>query len=365
MFVPGLYPLWSNATGGFAAAVAAAERANVATVLVVGSTADKTNPAGGREAHDRYSIALPGAQDALIVAVAAASRVPITLVVIGGGSLDLSAAKANPKVGAILWCGYPGQSGGTGTYLPYFLLSFLPSLLTYLLLFYFTEAIAQTLWGVNNPSGRLTQTFYPRSFITKSNFMDYTMRPNATTGYPGRGYRFYTGDAVYRFGAGLSFSKLTHHLFVATKGKNSELVLAASEVGRDARRSASAPHRAPLITRITITSSFATSDDDVSMPPVQWQPHVVMLFVRCVVAESTKGVCDDAPLQRLVGFQRVILRRSSGGAAAHINVTAHHLVVVNNRGETNARPGSVWRFFVVNGQGEEESGSSVSITLRK
>ena len=36
------------------------------------------------------------------------------------------------------------------------------------------------------------------------------MRPNAKTGNPGRGYRFYTGEPVYKFGAGLSYSRFAY-----------------------------------------------------------------------------------------------------------------------------------------------------------
>lgn len=33
------------------------------------------------------------------------------------------------------------------------------------------------------------------------------MRPNATTGSPGRTYRFYTGEPLWPFGFGLSFTQ--------------------------------------------------------------------------------------------------------------------------------------------------------------
>ena len=62
--------------------------------------------------HDRTDLALPGKQVELIEQVAAAAKDPITLVILSGGPVDVSAAKANAKVGAIVWAGYPGQSGG-------------------------------------------------------------------------------------------------------------------------------------------------------------------------------------------------------------------------------------------------------------
>lgn len=36
------------------------------------------------------------------------------------------------------------------------------------------------------------------------------MRPNGTTGYPGRTYRFHTRPVVYEFGHGLSYSTFEH-----------------------------------------------------------------------------------------------------------------------------------------------------------
>jgi beta-glucosidase-like glycosyl hydrolase len=73
-------------------AVKAATSAD-ATVLIVGLDGTQEG-----EGHDRWALGLPGVQDELLEKVAAASKKPITLVVIAGGMVDLSAAKANPKV---------------------------------------------------------------------------------------------------------------------------------------------------------------------------------------------------------------------------------------------------------------------------
>jgi hypothetical protein len=65
-----------------------------------------------REGLDRVSIALPGQQQALISAVATAAKGPVVVVVMGGGSLDLSLPKESADVQGMLWVGYPGQAGG-------------------------------------------------------------------------------------------------------------------------------------------------------------------------------------------------------------------------------------------------------------
>ena len=44
--------------------------------------------------------------------MAAAAKSPIVVVVMTGGAVDLTPIKGTANVGAIVWCGYPGQAGG-------------------------------------------------------------------------------------------------------------------------------------------------------------------------------------------------------------------------------------------------------------
>ena len=57
----------------------------------------------------------------------------------------------------------------------------------------------------NVSAGRLPYTLYPNDFVNQVSMEDMGMRPNATTGNPGHTYRFYTGNPVYPFGAGLRY----------------------------------------------------------------------------------------------------------------------------------------------------------------
>lgn len=91
----------------FGAAEAAAGQADAA-VLVMGL--DQSIEA---EARDRVGLLLPGLQQELVSRVAMASRGPVVLVLMCGGPVDVSFAKSDPKISAILWVGYPGQAGGT------------------------------------------------------------------------------------------------------------------------------------------------------------------------------------------------------------------------------------------------------------
>nr|AAP83934.1 auxin-induced beta-glucosidase [Oxybasis rubra] len=164
----------------FGAATAAAAHAD-ATVLVMGL--DQSIEA---EFRDRASVLLPGHQQELVSKVALASRGPTILVLMCGGPVDVTFAKNDPKISAILWVGYPGQAGGT--------------------------AIADVLFGTTNPGGKLPNTWYPQSYVAKVPMTDLAMRANPSNGYPGRTYRFYKGPVVFPFGFGLSYTRFTQSL---------------------------------------------------------------------------------------------------------------------------------------------------------
>lgn len=65
-----------------------------------------------REDHDREDLSLPGQQESLIAAVAKAAKKPVVLILLCGGPVDVTFAKYDPKIGSILWGGYPGEAGG-------------------------------------------------------------------------------------------------------------------------------------------------------------------------------------------------------------------------------------------------------------
>ncbi|KAE8728602.1 Beta-D-xylosidase 4 [Hibiscus syriacus] len=170
-----------NANNLFGAAEAAARQAD-ATVLVMGL--DQSVEA---EFRDREGLLLPGHQQELVSRVARASRGPTVLVLMSGGPIDVSVAKNNRRISAILWAGYPGQAGGA--------------------------AIADVLFGTTNPGGKLPMTWYPQSYIAKVPMTNMGMRPSR--GYPGRTYRFYKGPVVFPFGHGLSYTHFKQSLAIA------------------------------------------------------------------------------------------------------------------------------------------------------
>lgn len=123
-FEPGLVSARETSRDGFAAAVTAAEESD-AVVMVMGEESFMSG-----EAHSRANIDLPGIQEQLIDAVAAAGK-PIVLVIMAGRPLTLE--RVVEKVDALLYAWHPGTMGG--------------------------PAIADLLFGVESPSGKLPVTF--------------------------------------------------------------------------------------------------------------------------------------------------------------------------------------------------------------
>jgi beta-glucosidase len=130
------------------------------------------------ESFDRSSLDLPGDQEQLLEAVVATGK-PVILVLENGRPLTIGWAKQH--VPAILEAWYPGEFGG--------------------------EAIAATLFGDNNPAGRLTITF-PRSVGQLPDF--YNSDPSRV-----RKYVDDDGQPLFPFGFGLSYTTFRYdHLAV-------------------------------------------------------------------------------------------------------------------------------------------------------
>jgi beta-glucosidase len=165
-----------------AAAVAAARDADAA-VVVVGTNDDVES-----EGFDRTSLALPGRQDELVSAVAAAN--PRTIVVVNAGAPVLMPWR--DEVAAVLWAWLPGQEGG--------------------------DAVADVLTGAAEPGGRLPTTF-PASHdgvLSPVPAGDGTLHYAEGTAI---GYRHYTSAQVaYPFGHGLGYTAWEYESLTVSGG---------------------------------------------------------------------------------------------------------------------------------------------------
>jgi beta-glucosidase len=157
-------------------AVAAAKQAD-AVVLILGLSPrlegeEMKVPVEGFSGGDRVSLDLPRAQEDLMKAVAATGK-PTVLVLLNGSAVAINWAAEH--IPAIVESWYPGQAGGA--------------------------ALADVLFGDYNPAGRLPVTFY-KSADQLPPFDDYSMK--------GRTYRFFTGEPLFPFGFGLSYTTFTY-----------------------------------------------------------------------------------------------------------------------------------------------------------
>ena len=288
-------------TAGIAAAAAAAAKAEV-TIIVAGMSETQEG-----EGHDRTDIELPGAQAQLISSVTKAAKGKVILVVMSGGPVDISAAKADPKVGAILIVGYPGQSGGL--------------------------AIAETIFGDNNPAGKLTQTWYRANFVDQCHMTDMNMRPETKPHFPGwpicpgRTYRFFKGDPVYKFGAGMSYTTFAHTVAsttLATGEVVEEVVLPVAELKAHIEQTRYRPHIAPVVltVHVDVANTGERDGDEV-------------LLGYAVPAHAGEG---SAPLRSLRRYERVHVAVGAVQRVA-LGFTAHDLALVSERGEAEVGEG--------------------------
>jgi beta-glucosidase len=220
-------------------AVQAAKSSNV-VVVVLGLSQQlegeqgqqEGNPPGVTSLGDRISLDLTPSQEKLLEAIHATGK-PVILVLINGSALSIN--WANSHLPAILEAWYPGQAGGT--------------------------AVAEALFGLTNPGGRLPVTFY-QSMSDLPAFKDYNME--------NRTYRYFTGQPLYAFGFGLSYTTFTY--------RNLEITPANVKAGD------------PVSVQVEVENTGQTAGDE-----------VVQLYLKDVEASL------PVPLLQLQGFTRIHL----------------------------------------------------------
>jgi beta-glucosidase len=187
--------------------------------------------AEGFSGGDRTAIDLPAPQEHLLESVNALGK-PVVLVLMSGSALAVN--WASQHVAAILEAWYPGEAGGT--------------------------AVAEALAGDVSPAGRLPVTFY-KTLEQLPAFEDYSMAR--------RTYRYFSGDPLYPFGYGLSY---THF-----------------------------EYRQPRVSRELISADDSvTVSADVVNDGAMASDEVVQLYL-------THAGLAGAPLRELRGFERIHL----------------------------------------------------------
>ncbi|KAG5723402.1 putative exo-1,4-beta-xylosidase bxlB [Termitomyces sp. T112] len=264
-----------TSTAGFAAAVAAAQSADA--VIFAGGIDDTVE----HESGDRTTIVWPGVQLDLIAALEAVGK-PLVVLQFGGGQVDDSALKNNQTVNAILWAGYPGQSGGT--------------------------AIFDILSGKASPAGRLPTTQYPAAYTDQVPMTDMSLRPSATN--PGRTYKWYQGTPVFEFGHGLHYTTFNVQ-WQHTPPTQYNIASLISDASSDS----------PLD-----LATFDTFDITVQNTGKVTSDYVALLFVN-----STAGPAPH-PNKQLVSYSRLHQLAGGSNSSASLSVTLGSIARADTEG---------------------------------
>ncbi len=215
------------------------------------------------EAGDRSDIGLPAVQVAYLKQIAAVGA-KIVLVLCGGSPIALGELEQLAQAVVFVW--YPGQEGG--------------------------RAVADVLFGDRAPSGKLPLTF-PRSVDQLPPYRDYTMKE--------RTYRYMTGEALYPFGFGLSYTRFAY----------GDLRLDRDRI---------TPGEA-LSARCTLTNTGSVEAEEVA----QWY-----------VSDLEASV--PVPLHKLIGFQRVRLKPGEC-CSLELTITPDMLALVDDDGHSRVEAG--------------------------
>jgi beta-glucosidase len=217
----------------------AVAKATNAEVVILG-LGEKKGISG--EGFDRSELDLPGKQEALLEAIVK-TGVPVVVVLQNGRALAIPWAKEH--VPAILEAWYPGELGG--------------------------RAIAETLFGANNPAGRLPVSF-PKSVGQLPVFYNH---------FPSKGKNYMDGDdsPEFAFGFGLSY----------TTFKYDALTISAPTKGND-----------DVVVSFELTNTGTRAGDEVAQ-----------VYVRLTTAPVA------TPVKELKAFSRVHLQ---AGASQHVEL---------------------------------------------
>ena len=205
------------------------------------------------EGKDRTSLEMPGNYNSLISQVHALGNPRTAMVIQSGGPVDISGTQGDFP--AIVFSGYNGESQGT--------------------------ALAQVLFGQQNPAGHLDFTWYANDSQLPP-MLNYGLTPSQTGGL-GRTYMYFTGTPTYPFGYGLSYTHFAYsHVHVDQRHVSAD---GTAHVGFDVTNTGTAP--GATVAQLYVAPQF-------TVPGVQ------------------------LPKEQLEGFQRTSVLRP--GQTQHINL---------------------------------------------
>ena len=269
----------SNNTSDIVNAISAAQEADyVILMLGIGNNQEK-------EGTDRDNTDLPGLQESFAQQILNVGK-PTILVLISGGIITID--KLSGTAPAIIQGFYPGFRTG--------------------------EALYKQIFGIENRWGRLPVTFYGSSFKDEVSMTVFDMPPNEGNKYPGRTYRYYTGDSVlWEFGYGLSYSEYQIQNCKVYENDNTDSFIITCELEN--------------------TSEY---DGD----------EVIMIYHQ--VSKDIKSKVDHpVPLKNLVNFDRIFIQHGKT-QFIEISVAKSKLALTTDKGDKALYSG-VHYFIVTDG----------------
>ena len=198
----------STANPGTPAVLSAQTAADIKSadlvVVFVGTTTNNTN-----EGLDRGNLNMPGNYSSLIDQVTALGNPRTALAIQSDGPVKIDDVQG--RFPAVVFSSYNGESQGS--------------------------ALADVLFGKQNPSGHLDFTWYKDASQLPA-MSNYGLTPDATGGL-GRTYQYFTGTPTYPFGYGLSYSTFAYsHI---TADRTSVSADGTVKVGFDVKNTGSTP----------------------------------------------------------------------------------------------------------------------------
>ena len=258
------------------------------------------------EGMDRKAIDLPGGQNNLVTAIRAALTpgVPLVAVMVHGGSMDISTVLL--ECDAVVDAFYPGQFGA--------------------------RAIAETLFGLVTPGGKLPYTYYRQNYTSAIKMDDF-----ACARKPGRGYRYMDPSDPHILLP--CFHGLSYTTFTVTSTSRQQLTLDNSNLANSVT----------LTFNVKNIGSFSGTETVLGF----FRPH----------NRTNTGGADLLPLQRrLFGFTKIGPLTPGGASMGTIAVTVNRTAMVDEAGSLVSIPGAYDIIVSTGAVGAREIMVSLSIT---
>jgi beta-glucosidase len=233
-----------------------------ATIVVLGLTGLLEGEEGESIASpsfgDRLDYNLPANQIEFLKRMKENNPRPVIAVITGGSPMNL--AQIEELADAVLLVWYPGEEGG--------------------------DAVADVIFGKVSPSGKLPITF-PKSLDQLPAYENYSMQ--------GRTYRYMTGEPLYPFGFGLSYTQ-----FAYSNPRSSKHSVKKNE---------------SVEVEVTVTNTGKMKGDE-----------VVQLYL------THEGAGKNTPLYALKGFRRISLE---AGASRKVSfrINPDQLALIDEEGK--------------------------------